>query len=97
MRAPIEQLVDKACGFDPAAYVPHNPWDDYWQDPKHRLVLECPKCRHAIVVERHPSDPIAAAKITYPCPRCHEFWKDKVVHYFDKDGKPVAAPWEAQG
>jgi len=90
-------MVDKACGFNAAAYSPPDPWDAYRKDPEHIILLECASCKRLISTERMKHDPKEAARITFPCNRCNTRVKGAEVQYFDAEGKRVFAAWESQG
>lgn len=78
MRSPIEQMIDKACGYDPATA------------PKVDMVtLRCPKCGRTKRVVRDKTDPPGTAVVEANCDKHSAEGCAEEVFYFDANGKQL--------
>ena len=76
MRSPIEMMIDKACGFDRAAFE------------KNTVMLRCPECKRTKRVERHVSDLPGTATVEAHCDKCNGEDNGQ-VQYFRADGTQI--------
>lgn len=75
-RTPIEMMVDKACGFDPA------------KTSEPPVILRCPKCGCSKTTVRSDADPIGTREVIAMCPKCVETGP-YLTTCLDKDGKEI--------
>lgn len=76
LRSPIEMMVDKACGYDPAKAVP-------------TITLRCPVCSKEKEVGRHRTDPKEAKVVLSECLDCGKSGGFEEVWYLDSTGKEI--------
>lgn len=75
-RSPIEMMVNKACGYDPAKTVP-------------TVTLRCPVCSKEKEVGRHRTDPEETKVVLSSCAECSSLGNSAEVRYLDSTGKEI--------
>lgn len=74
--SPIEQMIDKACGYKPAA-------------APNMVTLVCPTCGTVKRVKEIDSDPPGTYRVEADCNECASP-DGRDIRYFDKHGKEIS-------
>lgn len=82
MRSPIEQMIDRACGYTPS-------------DTGHPviIILACPHCLTQRSTTIDASFPPETRRVQYPCPTCQKS-HGETIEFFDGVGRRLKPEWE---
>lgn len=75
-RSPIETMIDQACGFDRASYV-----------PPPQVTLRCRQCERTKKVAKDETDPDGTTIVDCLCDKCDNGGNKPEVLYFDEAGR----------
>jgi hypothetical protein len=99
MLSPIEMMIDKAVGYDPArpgsqrsVVLPCRVNLARVREPNRSLsgvVMFCPRCRATKSSYRHRTDPKGTAVVCARCSECQQAEGLGEILYFDKHGREL--------
>ncbi len=78
--SPIEMMIDRVTGYAPGAV------------PDRKFVkLECPQCGKRRSVPKDKTGPPNTARVVLECNECAGDEADRIIAYFDEEGRQIDA------